>query len=98
MESITLTNAHGTFTCNGYQLDREIRRQLPASVNDLRGTMKDVSYPATEEYADIHSVGEFLIMLAATPEAPAVAARQPHAYNDDGSDPGNCSVCHFYHR
>lgn len=22
---------------------------------------------------------------------------QDHDYNDDGSDPGNCSVCHFYH-
>ena len=21
-----------------------------------------------------------------------------HPYVDDGSDPGNCSVCHFYHR
>ena len=21
-----------------------------------------------------------------------------HKYNDDGTDPGNCSVCHFYHR
>ena len=21
-----------------------------------------------------------------------------HQYNDDGSDPGNCSVCHFYHK
>lgn len=21
-----------------------------------------------------------------------------HAYNDDGSDPGNCSVCHFFHK
>jgi hypothetical protein len=21
-----------------------------------------------------------------------------HAFNDDGSDPGNCSVCHFFHR
>ena len=20
-----------------------------------------------------------------------------HKFNDDGTDPGNCSVCHFYH-
>lgn len=25
-------------------------------------------------------------------------ANPDHAFNDDGSDPGNCHVCHFFHR
>jgi hypothetical protein len=62
MPEITLTNAHGTFTCKSYELDARISRHMPASVNDLQAKMEALN-PAFD-YSDVHYVSEFLIMLA----------------------------------
>ncbi len=61
-EKITLTNAHGTFTTDGYGLDRVIARYLPASPNDLRAEMAEINPDG--DYSDVRCVGEFLVMLA----------------------------------
>lgn len=60
-ERIKLFNGHGEFSADGYGLDKAIRLYLPASVNDLRDTF---SAAVGTGYEDVHSVGEFLIMLA----------------------------------
>lgn len=62
MPTITLTNAHGTFTCEPYDMDRAIATLLPACVNDLRAELED-SNPGID-YSDIHSVTEALVMIA----------------------------------
>jgi hypothetical protein len=59
---ITCTNDHGTFRTTGYGLDRTIGQCLPASVNSLRDQMERLN-PGTD-YSDVHSVSEFLIMVA----------------------------------
>jgi hypothetical protein len=62
MPKLTLTNAHGTFTCEPYDLDRAIATLLPASVSDLRAELED-SNPDID-YSDIHYVSEALMMIA----------------------------------
>lgn len=49
--------------------------------------------PHYTPYGDCAWCGKTSEQIAAEQQAP----RYDHEYNDDGSDPGNCSVCHFYH-
>ena len=62
MTSITLTNAHGTFTCTPGELDLAVMRHLPASVNGLWTAMEEINPKA--DYSDVRTVSEFLVMLA----------------------------------
>ena len=64
METVKLTNNHGEFTTTGYGLDRAIALYLPASPDDLRKVMAESTGRPPEYYYDVHSVGEFLMMLA----------------------------------
>jgi hypothetical protein len=59
---ITCTNNHGTFRTTGYGLDRTISQCLPTSVIAMRDQMERLN-PGTD-YSDVHSVAEFLIMVA----------------------------------
>lgn len=59
---ITFDSKHGQYATDAYSLDEAIRRYLPASVNDLQTIMAEREPEL--DYSDIHSVSEFLIMLA----------------------------------
>jgi hypothetical protein len=73
LAKFTVTNAHGTFTTVGSGLDLAMLRYLPASPDQLREVMSDAT---GLDYSDIHSVSEFLIMLADA-DPPAVRHRPP---------------------
>lgn len=60
--TITLTNAHGTFTASPGALDLAVMRYLPASVNGLWTVMEEIN--PGPDYSDVRSVTEFLVMIA----------------------------------
>jgi hypothetical protein len=66
MTTVTITNAHGTFTTTALGLDLVMAKYLPASVNGLATYMEELTgHAATEAYySDVHSVSEFLVMIA----------------------------------
>lgn len=72
--TIRLKNDYGEYLVTGEDTDDAIARFLPASVNGLREVMTGIA-PAGDGYAKIHSVTEFLIMIAARKRASVTGAK-----------------------
>jgi hypothetical protein len=64
LTTISLANAHGTFTTTTSGLDLMIRRHLPASPDQLRRVLAASTGLPGSRYADVRYVSEFLVMLA----------------------------------
>lgn len=64
MGTIIVTNAHGTFTTNGFVLDAVIEHYLPASPEELRAKLQELTGFHENQYDDVYAVSELLVMLA----------------------------------
>lgn len=74
---VRIKSQYGEFLTTADILDLAAEKYLPASVNDMRGVMTGITAVA-DDYAEVHSVSEFLIMVAATaPDLVAYAAPKP---------------------
>lgn len=53
---------HGYYRCTAAELDAQMAKQLPASVNQLRDRLSE-QVPDID-YSDVHTVTEFLVIFA----------------------------------
>jgi len=50
------------------------------------------------QFNDKPHIGEKFYYRGTEMTVTAIYVNQPHAYVESKTDPGNCDVCHFFHR
>jgi hypothetical protein len=73
----------------------QIVREIPGIV--LLGST-DVPVSEYRHAMDLRSTTGQILAKSDAMNGNRDLANPDHAFNDDGSDPGNCAVCHFFHR
>lgn len=79
MATINCKNDHGLFTVTDEALDIAIERYLPASIEALRKALDEVTGFYENQYDDVGSIGEALIMLADPIQGELNSAREREA-------------------